>query len=149
MVPAETETYSTEKMEPSGRRRVLLVIDSSTRRVVSTRPLRPAGLDADAMLAEYMAYQQLLVRMQRRHSCKVSHTHTVTVTWPQVTSARDPPTSEPFLLRTHGESNEVGGACLGGMATRRLRCITLRCMRWQAGTCTSSFLTRRASGRGH
>ena len=48
-------------------RRVLLVIDSSTRRVVSTRPLRPASLDADAMLAEYMAYQQLLVRMQRRH----------------------------------------------------------------------------------
>lgn len=54
-------------MESSGARRVLLVIDSSTRRVVSTRPLRPAGLDADAMLAEYMAYQQLLVRMQRRH----------------------------------------------------------------------------------
>ena len=48
-------------------RRVLLVIDSSTRRVVSTRPLRPASLDADAMLAEYMAYQQLLVRMQGRH----------------------------------------------------------------------------------
>ena len=48
-------------------RRVLLVIDSSTRRVVSTRPLRPVSLDADAMLAEYMAYQQLLVRMQRRH----------------------------------------------------------------------------------
>ena len=49
-------------MESSDARRVLLVIDSSTRRVVSTRPLRPASLDADAMLAEYMAYQQLLVR---------------------------------------------------------------------------------------
>lgn len=46
----------------------------------------------------------------------IAHTH-VSVTWPQVTSARDPPTSEPFLLRTHGESNEVGGACVGGMAT--------------------------------
>ena len=65
LVADETET--SRQMELSGARRVLLVIDSSTRRVVSTRPLRPAGLDADAMLAEYMAYQQLLVRMQRRH----------------------------------------------------------------------------------
>ena len=62
-----TKLKHTLQMESSGARRVLLVIDSSTRRVVSTRPLRPAGLDADAMLAEYMAYQQLLVRMQRRH----------------------------------------------------------------------------------
>jgi len=53
--------------ESSQARRVILVIDSSTRRVVSTRPLRPTSLDVDAMLAEYMAYQQLLVRMQGRH----------------------------------------------------------------------------------
>lgn len=102
-------------------RRVLLVIDSSTRRVVSTRPLRPASLDADAMLAEYMAYQSL-VRIKEPLMPGIAHTRHVV--WPQVTSARDQPASEPFLLRTHGESNEVGGvhAFTGGMATHtRLR----------------------------
>ena len=55
-------------MAASQARHVLLVIDSSTRRVVSTRPLSPAGLDADAMLAEYMAYQQLVrTPLQERH----------------------------------------------------------------------------------
>ena len=78
--------------------------------------------------------------------------HTGHVVWPQVTSARDQPASEPFLLRTHGESNEVGGvhAFTGGMATHTPppACTTVRGTRWQAGTCTSNFLTRRASGRG-
>ena len=106
-----------DAMESSQGRRVLLVIDSSTRRVVSTRPLKPVSLDVDAMLTEYMAYQQLLVRMQRRHYSLASHTRHLT--WPQVTSARDPSTSEPFLLRTHGESNEEGGvhACVDRIAT--------------------------------
>ena len=103
-------------------RRVLLVIDSSTRRVVSTRPLRPASLDADAMLAEYMAYQSL-VRIKEPLMPGIAHTRHVV--WPQVTSARDQPASEPFLLRTHGESNEVGGvhAFTGGMATHTPACV--------------------------
>ena len=51
--------------------------------------------------------------------------HTRHVVWPQVTSARDQPASEPFLLRTHGESNEVGGvhAFTGGMATHTPACV--------------------------
>ena len=51
--------------------------------------------------------------------------HTRHVVWPQVTSARDQPASEPFLLRTHGESNEVGGvhAFTGGMATHTPACM--------------------------
>ena len=51
--------------------------------------------------------------------------HTRHVVWPQVTSARDQPASEPFLLRTHGESNEVGGvhAFTGGMPTHTPACV--------------------------
>ena len=72
-----------------GGRRVLLVIDSSTRRVVATRPLKPPNLNADAMLSEYMAYQQAAM-----------------------TGVASGPPAEPFLLRTHGESNEAGGRYL-------------------------------------
>ena len=43
--------------QPEAERRVLLVIDTSTRRIVSTRPLQ-ASTNADLLLAEYMSYQQ-------------------------------------------------------------------------------------------
>ena len=64
---------SAGRMATEGRR-VLLVIDSSTRRVVSTRPLRPASLDADAMLAEYMAYQSLVRIKGTSHAWHRTHT---------------------------------------------------------------------------
>ena len=64
---------SAGRMATEGRR-ILLVIDSSTRRVVSARPLRPASLDADAMLAEYMAYQSLVRIKGTSHARHRTHT---------------------------------------------------------------------------
>jgi len=69
----DCRAWSAGRMATEGRR-VLLVIDSSTRRVVSTRPLRPASLDADAMLAEYMAYQSLVRIKGTSHAWHRTHT---------------------------------------------------------------------------
>ena len=69
-------------------RRVLLVIDTATRRIVSTRPLR-ANTNADVLLAEYMSYQQAVQA--------------------EIARGQPPPPADPFVLRTHGETNEAGG----------------------------------------
>lgn len=74
--------------QPEAERRVLLVIDTSTRRIVSTRPLQ-ASTNADLLLAEYMSYQQAVQA--------------------EVARGQPPPPADPFVLRTHGETNEAGG----------------------------------------
>ena len=93
-------------------RRVLLVIDASTRRVVATRALFPADLNPDTMLAEYMAYQTTVLAPKPPPSLQILTHRACGLVQVQLATGTPQIPAEPFALRTHGESYEGGGAPL-------------------------------------